>query len=279
MHLSSARGGRLRRVGGGRGPSPTACATTAYAPTTRSYSPHRHRRCCSLPCRYKGQTNDHLSGARPGDDQERSARATLRARTRAMGPGCTSHPPNHARPDAEGSGALHVPAAKGPRGEIVSSMGYPHEVVLSKNATGWRIASDQHDDVDLAGHSPDLVPGSWAAVVTGRPSNGSSRPPASITTEPSHRRRRREHSSTSDGRSVGNILSPRTSTTSRSRRTHVVSSSKNRLTDVERIDGGSPELPQAIRWGLVESSDERNESRTGRLCECHPCALPSMSIT
>ncbi len=60
----------------------------------------------------------------------------------------------------------------GPRGEIVSSMGYPHDVVLTKHGSGWRIASDQHDEVDLLGHSPDLVPGSWAAILTGRQSNG-----------------------------------------------------------------------------------------------------------
>lgn len=61
---------------------------------------------------------------------------------------------------------------KGPRGEIVSGMGYPHEVVLTRHASGWRIARDQHDEVDLNGHSPDLVPGSFAAIVTGRPSQG-----------------------------------------------------------------------------------------------------------
>lgn len=61
---------------------------------------------------------------------------------------------------------------KGPRGEIVSGMGYPHEILLTRHHSGWRIASDQHDEVDLYGHSPDLVPGSFAAIITGKPSQG-----------------------------------------------------------------------------------------------------------
>lgn len=57
---------------------------------------------------------------------------------------------------------------RGPRGEISSIAVIPHEVRLVRGTRGWRIAADQHDEFFLAGKSPDLVPGSWAAIREGK---------------------------------------------------------------------------------------------------------------
>ena len=57
---------------------------------------------------------------------------------------------------------------RGAKGDITSVAIIPHEVQLLRGSTGWRIARDQHDEFFLAGRSPDLVPGSWAAIWYGK---------------------------------------------------------------------------------------------------------------
>lgn len=59
----------------------------------------------------------------------------------------------------------------GSKGEITSAFGTPHELVLEKQQGGWRVVKDAYEEPDLHGVSPDLVPGSWPAVWSGRPSN------------------------------------------------------------------------------------------------------------
>lgn len=62
---------------------------------------------------------------------------------------------------------------RGPRGEIVTIIGVRHEVTLERQSTGWRIVKDAFEEPPLlAGPSPDLLPGSWAAARYGIPSNG-----------------------------------------------------------------------------------------------------------
>ena len=57
---------------------------------------------------------------------------------------------------------------RGPMGDITSVAVIPHEVRLLRGSAGWRIAADQHDEFFLAGRSPDLLPGSWAAIWYGK---------------------------------------------------------------------------------------------------------------
>jgi hypothetical protein len=44
--------------------------------------------------------------------------------------------------------------------------------MLEKHRSGWRLVQDSYEEPDLFGLSPDLKPGSWSAVWTGFPSNG-----------------------------------------------------------------------------------------------------------
>ncbi len=71
---------------------------------------------------------------------------------------------------------------RGPSGEIISVLGTRHEVMLVKGNRSWRLAQDAYEEPDLHGASPDLVPGSWAAVWSGFPSNGRMRISASPPT-------------------------------------------------------------------------------------------------
>ena len=57
---------------------------------------------------------------------------------------------------------------RGPRGEIESVAVIPHEVRLVRGRSGWRIGTHQHDEFFLGGKSPDLIPGSWAAIREGK---------------------------------------------------------------------------------------------------------------
>lgn len=65
----------------------------------------------------------------------------------------------------------------GPRGEITSTFGNRHELALEKGANGWRIIRDSYEEPDLYGASPDILGGSWSAVITGVPPNGTLRVP------------------------------------------------------------------------------------------------------
>jgi hypothetical protein len=56
---------------------------------------------------------------------------------------------------------------RGSHGEIVSGMGVRHEVTLEKGNSGWRLVKDAFEEPTLFGASPDLEPGSWAAVWLG----------------------------------------------------------------------------------------------------------------
>jgi len=53
---------------------------------------------------------------------------------------------------------------RGPRGEIVATLGTRHEVMLTQATSGWRIVRDSYDEVCLGHVSPDLVPGSWPDI-------------------------------------------------------------------------------------------------------------------
>ena len=57
----------------------------------------------------------------------------------------------------------------GPRGEVASTALIPHEVWLTQAGSDWRIVKDSHDEFFLYDRSPDLQPGSWAAIIYGRP--------------------------------------------------------------------------------------------------------------
>lgn len=48
--------------------------------------------------------------------------------------------------------------AIGPRGEVTSSFGAAHTVVLERSASGWRFVSDAYDESLLYAASPDLPP-------------------------------------------------------------------------------------------------------------------------
>jgi hypothetical protein len=63
----------------------------------------------------------------------------------------------------------------GPRGEVASMALIPHEVWLTQAGGEWRIEKDAHDEFFLYDRSPDLEPGSWAAIIHGRPRTVSSR--------------------------------------------------------------------------------------------------------
>ena len=67
--------------------------------------------------------------------------------------------------------------ARGNRGEITSSLGIQHEVKLTKHESGWRVLEDAYEEPDLYGASPSPVPGSWAAVILGKPSNSTMKLP------------------------------------------------------------------------------------------------------
>ncbi len=69
---------------------------------------------------------------------------------------------------------------RGPRGDIFSALGTRHEVLLERHRGSWRLVKDAYDELDMFGVSPDLVPGSWAAVRLGTPSNGDFRTSASV---------------------------------------------------------------------------------------------------
>jgi hypothetical protein len=62
----------------------------------------------------------------------------------------------------------------GPRGEVASTAMIPHEVWLTQAGGDWRIQKDAHDEFFLFDRSPDLAPGSWAAIIYGRPRKVSS---------------------------------------------------------------------------------------------------------
>lgn len=61
--------------------------------------------------------------------------------------------------------------SQGSRGDITSVFGNRHEVKLVKGERGWRLAQDAYEEPHLYGASPDLAPGSWAAVWLGTPPN------------------------------------------------------------------------------------------------------------
>ena len=70
------------------------------------------------------------------------------------------------------------PAQTGPRGEVISSWSILHDVSLLTVNGSWAIVRDAYEEPLVMGSSPDLGAASWAAVRTGKPSNGLSQSPS-----------------------------------------------------------------------------------------------------
>jgi hypothetical protein len=73
-----------------------------------------------------------------------------------------------------------VDVFRGPRDEIASSVLVPHELNLLRGIGQWRIVRDQHDEFFLYQRSPDLKPGSWAAIWYGKIPGAPGGPPAPL---------------------------------------------------------------------------------------------------
>lgn len=106
------------------------------------------------------------------------------------------------------AGELRLAPRLGPDRATSSIAVIKHEVELSRGASGWRIARDQHDEFDLFGRSPDLVQGSWAVERYGRTSGDPAIPPdvlrrASGTKGPGLARPRPSHLYYSRAEAVG----------------------------------------------------------------------------